>query len=342
MEVQPLITVIVPVFNKELYVKSILSDIASQTFTDFECLIIDDGSTDMSGKICDDIVARDGRFCVMHIPNGGVSHARNIGLEKASGKYITFVDADDHIEPDYLQRLYTDIALSHADIVIAGPLKVWKDNRQPVAPKIPYQGLQRMDALLPNFAEVQKATGIYGFCWGKMMSRELLSDVRFSEWLRLAEDFEFYLRVYPRVKTVFFDDQCKYYYLQEAENSSTIVKDDNIDYMAQLKLNLIYRDFLIKIGYWNEKNRAIVEQMLTDYAFFTVFHANRDSVPDVVSRVHNIVTEERISTTGKDLWRSGILQCIREDDGLKAKRLLELYDCLRSIKRKSLYFLRNR
>lgn len=340
MGVQPLITILVPVFNKELYIKSILSDISAQIFTDYECLIIDDGSTDMSGRICDNIAARDSRFHVMHTPNGGVSHARNIGLEKASGKYITFVDADDHIEPDYLQRLYTDIVSSHADMVIAGPLKFWKDGRPPVVPTIPYRGLQHMDALLPDFAEVQKATGIYGFCWGKIMSRKLLTDVRFSEWLRLAEDFEFYLRVYPKVKTVYFDDQCKYHYLQEAENSSTIVRDDRIDYMAQLKLNLIYRDFLIKIGYWNEKNRNIVEQMLTNYAFFAVFHANRDSVPDVVKHVHNIATEEKISTTDKDLWKNCILQCIKENDGLKAKRLLELYDCLRSIKMKTLNFLK--
>ena len=205
------VSIILPVFNKAQYIESVLNDIAAQAFADYECLIIDDGSTDMSGKICDDAAARDSRFQVFHIPNGGVSHARNLGLEKASGQYITFVDADDHIEPDYLQQLYTDIVSSHADIVIAGLLKVWKDDRQPAAPAIPYRGSQRMDVLLPDFAEVQKATGIYGFCWGKMMSRELLADVRFSEWLHLAEDFEFYLRVYPKVKTIFFDDRCKYY-----------------------------------------------------------------------------------------------------------------------------------
>ena len=114
------VTIIVPVFNKELYVSSVLSNIADQTLADFECLVIDDGSTDMSGKICDAFAARDSRFQVFHIPNGGVAHARNLGLEKAAGQYITFVDADDHIEPDYLQQLYADIENSKADIVIAG------------------------------------------------------------------------------------------------------------------------------------------------------------------------------------------------------------------------------
>lgn len=71
----------------------------------------------------------------------------------------------------------------------------------------------------------------------------MISDIRFSEWLHLAEDFEFYLRVYPRVKTVYFDDLCKYYYLQEADNSSAIVNSADIDYLAQLKVNLSYRSF---------------------------------------------------------------------------------------------------
>lgn len=336
------VSIILPVYNKAQYIAPILNDITAQTLTDYECLIIDDGSTDISGDICDAFAAKDNRFQVFHIPNGGVSHARNLGLERASGQYITFVDADDHIEPDYLQQLCADMENSKADMVIAGLQKFWKDERPPVAVEVPYHGIKQIAQLLPEFAAVQQRSGIYGYGCAKLVRRELLSDVRFSEWLRLAEDFEFYLRVYPRVETIFFDDQCKYHYLQEAENSSTIVKDDSIDYMAQLKLNLIYREFLIKIGYWNEKNRNIVEQMLTDYAFFTVFHANRDSVPDVVKRVHNIVTEEKISTTSKDLWRISILRCIKENDGLKAKRLLGCYDCLRSIKRKSLYFLRNR
>lgn len=328
------ISVIVPVYNKEKYISRILGDISNQSFEDFECIIVDDGSADSSGEICDEFAAKDERFCVMHIPNGGVSHARNIGLEKASGKYITFVDADDHIEPDYLQRLYTDIALSHADIVIAGPLKVWKDNRQPVAPKIPYQGLQRMDALLPDFAEVQKTTGIYGFCWGKMMSRELLSDVRFSEWLHLAEDFEFYLRVYPKVKTVFFDDQCKYHYLQEADNSSAIVNSADIDYFAQLKVNLSYRSFLKNAGYYIEKNRENVDALIANYAFFSIFHCVREQIPAKVDEVHSLLIENDFCINGRGLLQSIILFCIQHDMKKSPQVIMKVYDTLRALKRR--------
>ena len=183
------ISVIVPVYNKARYIGSVLSDIAKQTFRDFECIIVDDGSTDSSGEICDEFAAKDKRFCVQHVPNGGVSRARNIGLTRATGQYVTFIDADDHIEPDYLMQLYTDMERSRADMVIAGLEKFWEDGRPPFTTEVPYDGVRSIKQLMPEFAQVQKRTGIYGYGCGKLMRRDLIADTRFSEWLRLAEDF---------------------------------------------------------------------------------------------------------------------------------------------------------
>ena len=196
------ISVIVPVYNKARYIGSVLSDIAKQTYRDFECIIVDDGSADSSGEICDEFAAKDKRFCVQHVPNGGVSRARNIGLTRATGQYVTFIDADDHIEPDYLMQLYTDIESSRADMVVAGLEKFWEDGHPPFTTEVPYDGVRSIKQLMPEFAQVQKRTGIYGYGCGKLIRRDLIADARFSEWLRLAEDFEFYLRLYPKVKTI--------------------------------------------------------------------------------------------------------------------------------------------
>lgn len=335
------ISIIMPVYNKARYIQSVLLDLQEQGFRDFECIIIDDGSTDLSGQICDDFAAQDNRFCVLHTPNGGVSHARNVGLAKARGKYITFIDADDRIENDYLQLLYADIVSTNADMVIAGPLKFWEDNRQSVTTPIPYKGVQQFKRLMPEFASVQRNTGIYGFCWGKLVSRELIGDTQFSEWLRLAEDFEFYLRIYPKVKTIYFDDKCKYHYLQEADNSSTIVRDSKIDYLSQLKLNLLYRNYLIDSGFFSAENKVIVQQTLTNYAYFSVLHSVRDSVPLMVQEVHDIVVKEGIQTSGKGVLQRPILYYIRENKGCRAKRFLEMYDCLRQVKWRFLHMLRS-
>lgn len=327
------ISIIIPVYNKDKYLGSILEDIRRQSFRDFECILIDDGSYDRSGEICDLYAEKDEFFRVIHIQNGGVSHARNIGLSKATGRYVTFIDADDHIEPNYLWQLYTDITSSKADLVIAGPVKFWQADRPNEVTEMPYTGLTEMQQIMPEFARVQKQTGIYGFCWGKMFPRELTQGVWFSEWLSLAEDFEFYLRIYPKIKTVYFDDQCKYHYLQEAENSSMNIHDNNIDYLSQLKLNLLYRKFLLQGNYYDGHNREIVEQLLTDYAFFTVLHTKRADVCKVVQTIYDIVVREEISTAGKGILKRCILYCIRGNRGNSAKQLLTCYDFLRKVNR---------
>lgn len=335
------ISIITPVFNKEKYVNNILLDISKQSFQNFECIIVDDGSTDLSGKLCDDFAAKDDRFCVIHIPNSGVSHARNVGLARATGEYVTFIDADDRVEPDYLMQLYTDIESSQADMVIAGLNKFWEDGRQCVIIKAPYTGLYSMEQLMPEFAQVQKQTGIYGYSCGKLIRRELAITVRFSEWLHLAEDFEFYLRIYPKVRTIYFEDKCKYHYLQEADNSSTIVRDSKIDYFSQLKLNLLYRNYLIDSGFFNAENQLIIQQTLTNYAYFSVLHSVRDSVPLMVQKVHDIVLKEDIQTSGKGVLRRSILYYIRKNKGRRAKRFLAMYDCLRQVKWRFLHMLRS-
>ena len=102
----PVISIIVPVYNVEKYIHQCIDSILLQTFTDFEVLLVDDGASDHSGSICDEYAHRDSRIRVFHQENAGVSVARNKGLCEAIGEYVTFVDSDDWIKPDYLNELY--------------------------------------------------------------------------------------------------------------------------------------------------------------------------------------------------------------------------------------------
>ena len=328
------ISVIVPVYNKARYIGSVLSDIAKQTYRDFECIIVDDGSADSSGEICDEFAAKDKRFCVQHVPNGGVSRARNIGLTRATGQYVTFIDADEHIESDYLMQLYTDIESSRADMVVAGLEKFWEDGHPPFTTEVPYDGVRSIKQLMPEFAQVQKRTGIYGYGCGKLIRRDLIADARFSEWLRLAEDFEFYLRLYPKVKTIYFEASCKYYYLQEADNSSAIIDSGKIDYVAQLKINLSYRKFLQDTGYYEGDNRKTVDALVANYAFFSIFHCVREEIPERVKAVHDLLMESKVLDKAGGFFKSGILFCVRHDLGNQAKVMMQTYDVLRGLKRR--------
>ena len=114
----PKISVIVPVYNVEKYLHDCVDSILSQTFTDFELLLINDGSKDCSGKICDEYAACDSRVRVFHKENGGVGLARNFGLDKSEGVWCVFVDADDYIKKNYLYDLYDDAVKHNADFVI--------------------------------------------------------------------------------------------------------------------------------------------------------------------------------------------------------------------------------
>ena len=327
------ISIVMPVYNKEKYVHSILKDLQKQTFPNFECIVVDDGSTDHSGIICDAVQKEDSRFQVIHIENGGVSHARNMGLKMIRGNYLTFIDADDRIGPDYLKVLYKDITESKADMVISGVEKWWENHQSTELIKIPYQGKYQMNELLPDFAMVQKSIGIYGYCCGKLFQRKLIEGVKFTEGLKLAEDFDFYLQIYPRIDTIFFDTECYYRYLQEAKSSSVFLVDDEIDYLAQLNINLRYREFLRKMNSYRDENMLLVYRILTNYVFFVVFHAKRQEIKHKVEQMHQIIYQEDISCKGNGIYQKVILWCIKKKKGKLAEVLLRYYDAARCLRR---------
>ena len=118
-EMDKLISIIVPVYNVEKYVAECIESIIKQTYQNLEILLIDDGSTDNSGKICDKYAEKDKRIKIIHKENGGVSSARNLGLDLAQGEYIAFIDSDDFVSNKYIESLYSAIEHKDAEIVLS-------------------------------------------------------------------------------------------------------------------------------------------------------------------------------------------------------------------------------
>lgn len=116
----PTVSVLIPVYNVERYLPRCLDSVLAQTWTDYECIIVDDGSTDNSGSICDEYARKDSRFIVIHKENGGISSARNAAVEMASGEFISFIDSDDYALPNYLERLLDIQHQTKAAIVKCG------------------------------------------------------------------------------------------------------------------------------------------------------------------------------------------------------------------------------
>ena len=150
------ISVVIPVYNKEKYMDDLFQCLLSQTFEEFECILIDDGSTDASGEICDKVACIDKRFEVIHIPNSGVSHARNVGIDASCGEYITFIDADDRIPNNYLENLYETIIESGVDLFNMHDSKNMALRRKKKKIQLPGSGTFDISELLLNFADYQK------------------------------------------------------------------------------------------------------------------------------------------------------------------------------------------
>lgn len=322
------VSVIIPVFNKEKYVQNILKDLHKQTLEDFECIVIDDGSTDHSGGICEQFAVTDKRFKVIHTSNNGASHARNLGIQISQGEYITFIDADDSIPKNYLECLYENLIRDGADLSICRMTKLWDSGARQSIP-LPANGTVHMVELLPSFSGFQKETGIYGYCCGKMFLKSLVGDVRFDETIHLAEDFDFFLKLYPKMKSICFTNKTEYFYLQEAESSSAVMDDKAIDYRTQLSINIHYKHFLERENAYSGKNQLIVSQLLSNYVFFSFFYCPISELKDCFLELQSICKLECIETSGRSTFEKWILLLFRKNRYYLLKVSLQCYRWLR-------------
>lgn len=196
----PLVSIIVPVYNNEQNLDCCIESILSQSFTDFELLLIDDGSIDKSGSICELFEARDSRVRVFHKPNGGVSSARNMGLKNVRGQYVVFVDSDDWVKEQYLEHLMC----SDSDLVVAGfqLFGLWEDLIAPTEQK---------EVIIESLA--LNSSFLYGYVWAKRFRYSVICnhDISFREDLFYCEDICFvlnYLEYIDKLLDVpFFDYQ---------------------------------------------------------------------------------------------------------------------------------------
>ena len=220
-----LISIVVPVYNVSMYLRDCLETILRQTYNNFELILVDDGSTDDSGKICEFYSSKDNRVSVIHQNNGGLSSARNAGIEVAQGSYITFVDSDDYLSVYYLQMLYEAIVKNEAEISICDFKSVAENNKPELEEKIK----NKIDEVLlsPQNAiknvYLDKYHGVDFVAWAKLYKTSLFKDagISYPEG-RLHEDtFTTYKLLYIAKKVVYID--VPLYFYRNREGSITTV-----------------------------------------------------------------------------------------------------------------------
>lgn len=226
-----MISIIVPVYNVENKVNRCLDCLVNQTYKNIEMLLIDDGSTDNSGQICDEYAKKDKRIKVIHKQNGGVSSARNVGIKEASGKYLMFVDSDDYMEKNTCEIMADAIEKYNVDLIIASYNTVYNDK---IMKHICTEKIYK------NISDIKDDFRlIYMDCflnspWNKLFKKEFITK-KFDENMRYFEDYYFVLDYMDNIKNLATIETPLYYYVEDVNSSLTkIFREDTFDVFPKI------------------------------------------------------------------------------------------------------------
>ena len=262
------ISVIVPCYNADRYLNVCLESLKAQKTPLIEMILIDDGSTDATGAILDAFAAGESRARVLHMPNSGVSAARNRALELATGRYIAFVDADDALEENGLMLLFQHAVRTGAQIVSANHTVFDMEKSQRVRVEIE-PVVQQPSEIVKEIIHMHR---IYNNLWNKLYASELLSGLRLDERVRIGEDALLNLQVFQRARRVSHLSECTYVY--RVHNTSAMARIQGYSQAHQPMLRsmseillgegikeLYFRDFLQSCVWIDEKERGIRQTM---------------------------------------------------------------------------------
>ena len=220
-ESKALISIIVPIYNVEKYLRQCLDSVLNQTYQNFECLLINDGSPDNSAGICKEYVDKDARFHYFEKENGGLASARNLGIKYSKGKYITFIDSDDWVDLDYLEVLHSKIKEYNTDFVISSYKKfdmdedcfylhIWDQDY--------YEKIWTSQELLSQLPNLENYDGSYTVSWGKLFKRSLFDEILFNEQRKFGEDFECSFKLYLSMTSCLYIHKALYNYRLHSES----------------------------------------------------------------------------------------------------------------------------
>lgn len=236
IENTPLVSIIIPVYKAEAYLHKCVDSLLAQTMTDFEVLLVDDGSPDRSGAICDEYAAKDSRIRVFHKENGGVSSARNLGLDNACGEYVMFVDSDDWVGVDYIKDLY---GKREGDtLLIQGANNIQKDGSSIVDN---FENCSYVNEQLSQFFDIP----FYGYPFAKLFKRGVIehNKIRFDERIHLHEDNIFMLDYLLIVRSVKFISGTNYFYRYILGSLSNVFHPSEECYLYYQRLKSVLNKF---------------------------------------------------------------------------------------------------
>lgn len=261
------VSIIVPVYNAGAYLPRCIQSICSQTLTEIEVILVDDGSTDSSGKICDEYALKDSRITVIHKKNGGLVSTRQTGLKAASGEYVGFVDSDDWIEPDMYQSLYNTAGHGRADVAAEGILDDFQGECTTVLNSFPvgiYKTPEERENLYKNMLCCKEffCLGIQPYLCNKIFRRELalrhMLDV--PQEIRVGEDAAAVYPMLAMADSIAVSDKAHYHYCHHSTSMMLGNRNEEQEYRNALLVNSFLKKSFMDLGIY-----SVVEEPLKRY-----------------------------------------------------------------------------
>lgn len=236
-----MISIIIPVYNVEKYLDQCLESVVFQSYTDFECILVNDGSTDNSGNICDKWAKKDNRFRVLNQDNQGVSCARNNGIDNANGEYIVFIDSDDWVDTDYLESFMNE----SSDLVISGDIVETQNGPIKINTPIQEKEITISNKYLNEFSQLLESHLLFGpFLKRYKASIIKENQIYFNKDLSYGEDLVFNFEYLKHVTNIYTIPKATYHYRRfEANTLSTIFRPDfwNVNYQQWLLMKYFFQ-----------------------------------------------------------------------------------------------------
>lgn len=293
-----MVSVIVPVYNVEQYIERCILSICNQKYTDLDIILVDDGSTDCSGKICDAYMEKDKRVRVFHKDNGGLSEARNLGIDMAKGEYLAFVDSDDWLNPNFIQYLLNILIDTESDISQTDYLTV-SSEKNVLQPVFNNENLTMYCQEDLENEEYHKFINISGTpIWNKIYKKYLFDEIRFPVG-KIHEDTFVAWKLFYKAKKVVISNMYLYYYFQH-ENSimHKPYSEKNIEVISAFKERT---EYLYKINNMKAYELSVMDTY--EYALYAKNRISRESDSHQLKcEIDNVLNN---------------LQCIINDLGLK-------------------------
>ena len=258
-----LITIVIPIYNVKKYIERCIKSVINQTYKNIEIILVDDGSTDESGDICDEYAKKDNRIKVIHKKNGGLSDARNFGIDAANGKYISFVDSDDFVTNNYVEVLYNLIKNNDSDISVCIWKNIFEDNKT----KKSYFTLFHREITATNLVMLQHMLYQKLFdtsACAKLYDISLFDNIRFPKG-KLYEDLATTYKLFLKSKTISYsNDEIYYYFVRNNSITQSEFKEKDMDLIEiseTLLKTLMEVDY--KMGLRNKLTNAAISRYLS-------------------------------------------------------------------------------